>query len=507
MADPERHPAWGPEGAGGGSWADLARLCAAADEAFGSGSLDEAEGLYAVVRAREPGHPAAELGTAAVLRRRAAEQERRGRSDAASELSAEADRIERAAKAGAEVRPRTLLVRQARARADAGDMEAAVRLLQDSVRAAIGERRVSGLADELEDAGTDEAWRILVARAALTAQADAERAADLASLLRNGPRRPASEVDGALDPAADIDQPDPPAPLVVASKPPVVEPHGPSAGPAEAGMVFESHRGGLPPMAPYFAEVWRRRQFLVHMARAKLKGQHADTLAGRAWTLLNPILLALTYFMLVTVLLDAQSTTTVYLGTLLSGLFAFFYTSNAIRMGALSVVGAGNLVMNTAFPRLLLPLSACVSALLLFLPMLLVYAVFHLAVGLPLGPQLAAVPLIIALQTSLCAGLAMLVAVANVFVRDVGRALPYALRLWLYLSPVLWTIDQVPDSAARVVEFSPLYPILVSWHQVLIDGEGPGGWLLAQAGAWGAVTLVAGTVLFLRKEREFAVRI
>jgi len=271
--------------------------------------------------------------------------------------------------------------------------------------------------------------------------------------------------------------------------------------------VFEAHQGGLPPLRAYMRELWRRRQFLVHMARAKLKGEHADTLAGKLWTLLNPILLAMTYFILVAVLLQAQSDSTLYLGSLLSALFAFYYTSNALRMGSSSVVGAGNLVMNTAFPRLLLPLSACASALLLFLPMLAVYAAFHLVAGFPLGPQLLAVPLILVLQTGLSAGLAMLMAVANVFVRDTGRALPYAIRLWLYLSPVLWTIDQVPESAVRIVQFSPLYPILATWHQVLIDGRGPDGWLLIQAGGWAFVALFAGAALFMYKERDFAVRL
>src|SRR3954447_23386724 len=66
--------------------------------------------------------------------------------------------------------------------------------------------------------------------------------------------------------------------------------------------VYEPHRIGLPPIAPYVRELWRRREFAFELSRTKLQSQHYDTVFGQLWLVLNPLLLALVYFVLVDIL-------------------------------------------------------------------------------------------------------------------------------------------------------------------------------------------------------------
>lgn len=275
----------------------------------------------------------------------------------------------------------------------------------------------------------------------------------------------------------------------------------------EPALVYEPHLHTLPPLRPYIRDLWGRRRFLVHLARANLKAQHYDTVAGQLWTLLNPVLLASVYFFLVAVVLQAQANTFEYLGSLLAGLFAFYYTRNTLLAGSKSVLAGGSLLLNSAFPRLLLPLSASVSAFLQYMPMLAVYAVFHVAAGFPIGPQLLTLPLIVALHAVFSTGLGVSVAVATIYLRDTTRLLPYATRVWLYMSPVLWSIEQVPDTVRPYLEANPIYPVLATWHQVLIDGRMPDPWLLGQAALWGTAAFVFGSLLFVSREREFAIRL
>ena len=66
--------------------------------------------------------------------------------------------------------------------------------------------------------------------------------------------------------------------------------------------VYVPHLVGLPPLRSYVREVWRRREFAIELARTKLREQNFDTVFGQLWLVLNPLLLALVYFILVDIL-------------------------------------------------------------------------------------------------------------------------------------------------------------------------------------------------------------
>ena len=66
--------------------------------------------------------------------------------------------------------------------------------------------------------------------------------------------------------------------------------------------VYEPHKVGLPPMGSYIRELWRRREFAREMSRTQLRAQHFNTMFGQLWLVLNPLLLAGVYFVLVDIL-------------------------------------------------------------------------------------------------------------------------------------------------------------------------------------------------------------
>lgn len=271
--------------------------------------------------------------------------------------------------------------------------------------------------------------------------------------------------------------------------------------------VWEPYHRGLPPLRPYLQQVWRRRRFAFHMARSELKARHFDTLFGQIWTVLNPLLLALVYFLLLGVIVQSDRGNPDYLAFLIANLFAFYFTRNSLGVGASSVVSGGGLIMNAAFPRALLPLSSVLSALLMYLPTLLVYAVIHLVTGQTLSTALLLVPVIVAVQTVFNYGLALFAAASTVYFRDFSSFLPYALRIWLYMSPILYAIEDVPPQLVPLLMVNPMYPILGVWQDVIINGVIPGLPLMAAAVAWATFALVIGGWLFLSREREFAIRI
>jgi teichoic acid transport system permease protein len=304
--------------------------------------------------------------------------------------------------------------------------------------------------------------------------------------------------------------------------------------PAEQVHVFEPYRYALPKLGPYFRDVWARRQFATHMASSTLKGQHYDSFFGQFWLVLNPMLLALVYFLLTSVLGGSggvgTSAMSHFVG-LLTGLFAFFYTRNVIQFAASSITGGGKMIINMSFPKILLPLSTTFTAMLTYFPTLFVYACFYVGVHHRVNVEILWVIPIFLIQTIFSFGLGLLFAAVTLYFRDMSTLLPYVLRIWMYITPVLFSLNfikakTVPDATGHtalphwilgVYKWDPFSPIINSWNTVLVgDGDHPFAKNASYApqlsellvGAVCAViALVIGAWYFMSREREFAVRL
>lgn len=274
---------------------------------------------------------------------------------------------------------------------------------------------------------------------------------------------------------------------------------------------YEPHKAGLPPLRSYLKELWQRREFAVESSKAGMRGANSMTFFGQAWLVINPLLLAFVYYLLINVLsgnagqgFDAQRFT-----HLTCGLFVFYFFQGAVSAGANSVVGAGKVILNTAMPRLLLPIAAVRTGFYRFLPTLPVYLVFHVIAGNPWNLNTFFVaPIFLLFLTVFAAGLASLFAALQVYFRDTSAFLPYVMRIWLYSSPVLWTIDQLGHSRLKELAYvNPLYSIIGGYGEALQSGQMPEPtvWLLALG--WSLVAALLGFTYFIARERDFAVRI
>ncbi|MGZ8647154.1 MAG: ABC transporter permease [Solirubrobacteraceae bacterium] len=270
--------------------------------------------------------------------------------------------------------------------------------------------------------------------------------------------------------------------------------------------VYEPHRVGLPPIRPYIRELWKRREFAYELSRTSLRAQHFDTVVGQVWLLLNPLLLSCVYFVLVDILRQ-KTGGIVFFAHLMAALFAYHFVTDSLRQAVRSVTGGGRLILNTAFPRILLPASSVLVAFRRFLPTVLVFIPVAFLAGIPFGLHLLWVLPIVALLLVLAMGLAMLVAAGQVYFRDLKTFLTYGLRVWLYASPILYYASEVPDRYRFLLVLNPLAPLLAAWSDVIDRGLTPDPADLAVGAAWAFALFVGGALFFMSREREFAVRL
>jgi len=277
--------------------------------------------------------------------------------------------------------------------------------------------------------------------------------------------------------------------------------------------VYEPHRAGLPRLRPYFRELFRRREFASELSRASMRAANTVTVFGQIWLVLNPLLLAGVYFVLVFIL-SGGGRSGDFFAHLVGGLFAFFFFSGSLTTGASSVVAGGKLLLNTSFPRMLLPLSAVRTAFFRFLPTLVVYLAIHLATGQALRWQMLLAVYFLLMLTLFGAGMGMIFATTQVYFRDTSSFLPYFVRIWLYLSPVLWYAEEGVARLERhfgqigeLMYANPLFSLLGGWSELLVRGQIPPSAMWIGAALWAVAALVAGGLFFMSREREFAIRL
>jgi ABC-type polysaccharide/polyol phosphate export permease len=278
--------------------------------------------------------------------------------------------------------------------------------------------------------------------------------------------------------------------------------------PYRQATVYESTATGLPQLRPYLVDLWGRRRLIWHLARTDLKGEHYDSAIGQVWVILDPLLMAGVYFLLRTVVRPAGSgdQRNLIIAHLVWSIFVFTFVQKSLQGGARSVLGGRNLIMNASFPRAVLPLVAIVKAVFDFLPTILIYFAFHAVLGQPFGLALLTLPIVITILTLFNLGIGLLFAPLMVFFRDTGGFLPYLSRVWLYVSPALYFISEIPPKLLAYLRWNPLFPTYAALEQIFNAQMPSKGYLLASL-AWAVGVFVLGAIVFLAREREFAVRL
>lgn len=279
-------------------------------------------------------------------------------------------------------------------------------------------------------------------------------------------------------------------------------------------QVFEPYRAKLPPIKAYLSELWRRRSFAIELARFNEKAEYLDSRLGPIWLVLNPLFLAMVYFLLVTVI-RGGSDGFLTLAHILTGLFLFYFAQNCINSGAQSITSGGRLILNQAFPRVLLPLSSALTALRQFVPTIPVYITLVIIAkftvsgialpGLTWSYLLLPVVWVGLIITSF--GIALFFATFNVYFRDTSKLLTYIMRIWLYASPVLWLPEMLHGWHRVILYLNPLGPVLSANAEIWINGRVPSASQLIGIVAWSLITILVGGYIFTSREREFAVQI
>lgn len=261
-------------------------------------------------------------------------------------------------------------------------------------------------------------------------------------------------------------------------------------------------------LVTYVRHAWRRRHFAYAMPLERLRSRHQHTVLGNVWNLLNPMLTAVVYFLIFSVVLNASRGVDNYILWLVIGLFVFRLTTASFAQGATSVTGRQGLVRTIKFPRVLLPVSTTIGELLSFGFEIVILLLVTVVTGEGLSWRLVVLPGVVGLHFCFNLGLAMVVARLNDSFRDVQQLIPVVFMLLRYVCGVMIPISRfegaAPTAIYYVLVWNPLVQIIDLYRWVLMDSAPSlSVFDVAHAVVIALVVLVIGLKFFVAAEHRY----
>jgi len=252
------------------------------------------------------------------------------------------------------------------------------------------------------------------------------------------------------------------------------------------------------------AAVWEYRELLYFLVWRDVKVRYKQTVMGAAWAILQPVTTMVVFTLIFGKLAQIPSDGVPYAIFSYTALLPWNYFSQAITRSGGSLVGDSNLVRKVYFPRLIIPLASVTAPLVdFFISFLLLIGMltwFGIAPGW--GILTAPLFLLLAVMTALAVGLWL--APLNARYRDVGHTIPVLAQIWMYASPVVYSVTMVPERWRFVFGLNPLAGVIEGFRWALLDKQSPAFGVMAVSTIVVLALLSGGIVFFKRMERTLA---
>jgi lipopolysaccharide transport system permease protein len=256
---------------------------------------------------------------------------------------------------------------------------------------------------------------------------------------------------------------------------------------------------------PDAREIWAYRDLLYFLVRRDFLVRYKQSVAGVLWAALQPIGFTIVFSVFLGSLSDVPSQAGIpYPLFALSGLAMWLFFSKALSSSAESTVSSSDLLSKIYFPRVLIPLSALISAMLDFLVALVVVLVAMFAYGVPPGPEILAMPAVIALAMGIALGGGLWFSALYVRYRDIQHLLAFILLAGMFATPIVYPFELVPDAYQALYALNPMVGVLEVYRWALFGELTAPLAVLAIPLVTGVIAMVSGALYYHHAERTFA---
>jgi len=245
-------------------------------------------------------------------------------------------------------------------------------------------------------------------------------------------------------------------------------------------------------------------ELLVNLTKREVMGRYTQSLFGVGWAIAQPLATMAVFTFVFSRLAKIPSGGAPYPVFAYAALVPWFFFSNSVNSGTLSLVTYRNIVTKTYFPRELVPFAQVCSRLLDFASAAALFALLIVYYRVQLGPWALLTPGFFLLLMVFTTGVTLVTSAVNVFYRDVNPVVQIGLQLWLYLTPIAYPLSQVSARYRWLFVLNPLSAIVEGFRSALVFGRAP-DWPLTGVSAGMTLALFAAAFfMFKRMDKYFA---
>jgi lipopolysaccharide transport system permease protein len=261
-----------------------------------------------------------------------------------------------------------------------------------------------------------------------------------------------------------------------------------------------------------FRVLWEHHALITSMVRRDISGRYRGSVAGLFWTVINPLLMMLTYSLVFGVILKvrfgigpAQDSPMNFPLYLIAGMLPWLAFNEALGRSAGAVLEHRLLVKRVVFPIEIVPVNITIAGLVSEFFGSLVFLTLLLAVRHTLPVTVLYLPLILIPQILLTVGLCWFLAGLGVFIRDVGQFLAFFLTLLFFCTPICYEPGPtLPGTLKSFFQVNPVYVMVRAYRAVFLEGTAPDWTALAWLSLAGLAMFIFGFAWFYKSRKAFA---
>lgn len=267
--------------------------------------------------------------------------------------------------------------------------------------------------------------------------------------------------------------------------------------------LYDSSRR-ISPALDELRELLRYRNLLYQMVRRDVVTRYKRSFLGIAWTMLNPLGTTLVLALVFSQVFGADRG---YASYVLSGLLPWTFFAQTTNACIVGLIWGGNLLSNIYLPRTVFAVSAIGTGLVNLSISLIPLLVIMLISGITPQFSLLLIPIPILFLAMFSLGIGLLLSAIAIHFADIAEMYQILLTALLYLSPVIYREEFLPQEFLWVVRLNPMYYLLNFFRAFVLEGRLPGLMEFLVAGGIASAALLIGWMYFTSRADEFAYRV
>lgn len=259
------------------------------------------------------------------------------------------------------------------------------------------------------------------------------------------------------------------------------------------------------PHQHYWKNLWQYRELFFFLAWRDITVRYKQTWLGITWVLAKPLVTMIVFTFVFHKLANLSTGETPYPAMVLSGMIAWQLFASVLGDSSVSIVNNANMISKIYFPRLIIPISTSMVGLVDFLITFIMLLALLLCYGLMPAWHIIVLPAFVMLTLMLAIGIGLWSAALNVKYRDFRFIIGFGIQLGLYISPVGYSINIIPQQWQFAYSLNPIVGIIEGFRWALLPTYSSPYWVSVWISACAALLFFSSGIWYFKKmEQNFA---